>query len=472
MHAEIIRVKSLLISLILLTSIYAHAAITIQSFGGGSYFEQDANKNFTIYGGMTGTTSAPPGLVTTFGCTGDGSSTCNSCIDNTAPAKACNPASVYPGLTINITFVSDKPLTNAIVKIKTNSASAGASEATEYSETPNGPFTGPAGTQFSVTLKWSYLCNNDNNFSGNCSPSNKVESTFNIADRKIYLYVDENADGDVDDDNEKESISVQLHYVDAVSTANTEQTFCKQADGTALGSCGYLLGIGDSKFYLQEFYSAVSSGGVPAKLSGAPDWYGLALYASTAVSVSAMSSSHVDGARFQIQRYNSTYGIDDNTITGLVNYTNYCLLMGNINKAKNIYKFNMAGVDAAPINTCGQPSEVVGMLSDKSCFISTAAFGSDMSDQVQLLRQFRNEFLLTSEYGKMFVKAYYKLSPPIAHYIEHSEFLKAMTRTALYPFVLMAWLAVNYGLLPVALLVFFVFLSLYFVLKKRRAVHV
>jgi hypothetical protein len=140
--------------------------------------------------------------------------------------------------------------------------------------------------------------------------------------------------------------------------------------------------------------------------------------------------------------------------------------MGNVSKAQNIYKFS--NDTASPAVTCAQPSEVIGMLSDKSCFISTAAYGSDMADQVQLLRQFRNEFLLTNSFGKSLVKLYYQFSPAVAQFIENSEFFKAMTRGLLYPFVGMAWLAVNFGIIPILALLFG---AMALIFRKRIIAH-
>jgi hypothetical protein len=72
------------------------------------------------------------------------------------------------------------------------------------------------------------------------------------------------------------------------------------------------------------------------------------------------------------------------------------------------------------------------------CFIATAAFGSPMEPQVQLLRDFRDRFLLTTPAGRGFVALYYKLSPPVADVIAHSETLRAAVRTTLLPVI---WLA-------------------------------
>lgn len=73
----------------------------------------------------------------------------------------------------------------------------------------------------------------------------------------------------------------------------------------------------------------------------------------------------------------------------------------------------------------------------KLCFIATASYGQD-SGEVGLLCKFRDECLLTNPLGTAFVKAYYKLSPPIADFIRESEPLKAAVRFGLKPLVAIA----------------------------------
>lgn len=67
------------------------------------------------------------------------------------------------------------------------------------------------------------------------------------------------------------------------------------------------------------------------------------------------------------------------------------------------------------------------------CFIATAAYGSTQEPHVQVLRQFRDRVLLQSAAGRKFVETYYKLSPPLAHYIAQHPNLRAVTRAALWP---------------------------------------
>jgi hypothetical protein len=62
------------------------------------------------------------------------------------------------------------------------------------------------------------------------------------------------------------------------------------------------------------------------------------------------------------------------------------------------------------------------------CFIATAAYGSSLSTEVVLLSRFRDEVLLPSKLGALFVTFYYKVSPPLASLIARAEFLRAATR--------------------------------------------
>ncbi len=69
------------------------------------------------------------------------------------------------------------------------------------------------------------------------------------------------------------------------------------------------------------------------------------------------------------------------------------------------------------------------------CFIATAAFGSPMAPQVQLLRDFRDRLLLSSAPGQAFVRGYYAVSPPIAEMIGRSDALRAAVRVMLVPVI-------------------------------------
>jgi lysophospholipase L1-like esterase len=86
------------------------------------------------------------------------------------------------------------------------------------------------------------------------------------------------------------------------------------------------------------------------------------------------------------------------------------------------------------------------------CFIATAAFGSPVEKNVELLKQFRDKILLPTAPGKKFVKAYYRYSPPVADFIRDHEFVKLAVRMLLYPLVGFSFFLVKLSLwLQVAL---------------------
>lgn len=78
------------------------------------------------------------------------------------------------------------------------------------------------------------------------------------------------------------------------------------------------------------------------------------------------------------------------------------------------------------------------------CFIATAAYGSALASEVVFLSRFRDEVLLTSRLGALFVTFYYQVSPPLAFLISRVEFLRAATR-CLFLLPLLRLLKRNWG---------------------------
>lgn len=77
-------------------------------------------------------------------------------------------------------------------------------------------------------------------------------------------------------------------------------------------------------------------------------------------------------------------------------------------------------------------------LPDKGCFIATAAFGGDWAAEVQVLRDLRDRYLVTSRQGRTLVTWYYRHGPVAARLIENNEPAKAIVRVLLYPAVALA----------------------------------
>jgi len=93
----------------------------------------------------------------------------------------------------------------------------------------------------------------------------------------------------------------------------------------------------------------------------------------------------------------------------------------------------------------GIPEAVVPfpLLPDEGCFIATAAFGYYDAPQVQLLRDFRDHYLLSHSPGRWFVKQYYIYGPKAARYIERHPEWKSAVRLVLLPLIAMAWVLFN-----------------------------
>jgi len=89
------------------------------------------------------------------------------------------------------------------------------------------------------------------------------------------------------------------------------------------------------------------------------------------------------------------------------------------------------------------PSEKISWVATNLCAIATAAYGTPMAEEIEILREFRDEYLLTNPLGQALVELYYKVSPPIAEFITEHPSLKPIIRAGLVPAVAMSYIVVN-----------------------------
>jgi len=94
-----------------------------------------------------------------------------------------------------------------------------------------------------------------------------------------------------------------------------------------------------------------------------------------------------------------------------------------------------------------------------SCFIATAAYGSPLHPHLDVLRDFRDQYLMPSKFGRWLVECYYRYSPFIADLIAKHKPLKVIVRIQLLPAVIFSYSMVHLG--PTAALVIFIFSGLF-----------
>jgi len=131
----------------------------------------------------------------------------------------------------------------------------------------------------------------------------------------------------------------------------------------------------------------------------------------------------------------TSYQIED-----LTNDVTYYYAVSALDENDNESQISVVSA-AMPINVSDfweKYREAGGTDDGGFCFLATAAWGSYMAPEVRTLRTFRDGFLMTNPAGRAFVKFYYRVSPPLASAISKSPVLRAATRLAIAPLVVVA----------------------------------
>jgi hypothetical protein len=91
---------------------------------------------------------------------------------------------------------------------------------------------------------------------------------------------------------------------------------------------------------------------------------------------------------------------------------------------------NTSAITTAAFTTAQRkPGEV------DACFIATAAYGSVLANDVEMLRRFRDMLLKRSVLGEIAVETYYTFGPPVAGVVGESDLLRSTARDFLTPLV-------------------------------------
>lgn len=100
---------------------------------------------------------------------------------------------------------------------------------------------------------------------------------------------------------------------------------------------------------------------------------------------------------------------------------------------------------------------------NNTCFIATATYGSPIHPHVMQFKKFRDQFLTKFEWGKLFIRTYYKYSPPYAEIIANNPTLKNISWVLLTPLAVL----LKYPWLGLALLFFPIGLVLNFTKRNK-----
>jgi hypothetical protein len=84
-----------------------------------------------------------------------------------------------------------------------------------------------------------------------------------------------------------------------------------------------------------------------------------------------------------------------------------------------------------------------------------------MAEEVKILKNFRDNVLLTNSLGRSFVKLYYKISPPVADFIAKHESLRTMVRWSVLPLLGVSWIALKLASVPALALIFLMITLIY-----------
>ncbi len=80
-------------------------------------------------------------------------------------------------------------------------------------------------------------------------------------------------------------------------------------------------------------------------------------------------------------------------------------------------------------------SGIRGGGSGGACVIATAAYGTPLAGEIDVLRTLRDERMLGNPLGTLFVDLYYRVSPPLADQIAAKPALADLVRALLYPLI-------------------------------------
>jgi len=102
------------------------------------------------------------------------------------------------------------------------------------------------------------------------------------------------------------------------------------------------------------------------------------------------------------------------------------------------------------------------------CFIATAAYGSQLHPHLDILRDFRDTYLMQTKLGRVLVDLYYNYSPYIAEIIAKHKVLRFAVQINLLSLVVFSYSMLHFGRIITAVMIVFVFVLPVFLISFFR----
>jgi len=156
-----------------------------------------------------------------------------------------------------------------------------------------------------------------------------------------------------------------------------------------------------------------------------------------AVTVTAEVTDAVSAVKYVVLRYSTDGG--DTWIS--VPMTGGSAYTGTIpkNAEGTTVQFKVVAEDNAGFVTESAFTSYTVQPQPPLCIIATTTFGSELTPEVQFLREFRDQTVLSTFAGVQFMQAfnawYYSFSPSVADFIASQPVVKAVMRGVLYPLI-------------------------------------
>ncbi|HVK61335.1 MAG TPA: CFI-box-CTERM domain-containing protein [Bdellovibrionales bacterium] len=445
----------------------AYSVITVKVIENGAYsaIKTTATTDTTTGTPTTGTTTVYGGIAgDESDCdTTSATAPCNTCKGALA---VCNRRRIHSDLRLQIQVSSDTGTGPAMIAFLASGDTGDADPIEEAEASPTNPSAGQTST---ITVTWGELCASISDFG-----SSTICDVAGTATVSVRVGVDLDNSGGLSDGESK-----PVKFIIREGPAKILAPACEDADAGD-GICYFEVNSGPGSAVLMNL-EATSGFPTNGNFAAVRACYKERTTSADTDNPGMWDDIDLDDCHDDLPiTSGSPPTVSPKRVGGLENDKIYDFIIGMVDDAGNAGLFtdpddgtecrNATSVGPDGFNECktARPSEVVSLLNEKvNCFVATAAYGSPMAKEVGTLRKFRDRFMVPTNLGKAFIRFYYHEGPKLARIISKSEALRTISRAMIYPVLMFATIALQYGgttalaisLVGAALLVGFIMLA-------------